>query len=163
MKNLNSTIVKAGVIVGSLDILTAFIHYFIKTGKNPLNVLKFISSGIFGAAAFSGGNMMILSGLILHYIIAFAFTIFFFWLFPKIKIFSKSKTLTGIIYGIFIWVVMNLVVVPLSKIPNRPFNIGNSILAATILVVCIGIPLSFMANRHLPTLNLICCMAALIR
>jgi hypothetical protein len=120
MNNLFLKIIKAGVIVGTLDILAAFIYYFIKTGgKNPIDILKFIASGIFGKEAYSGGKMMILSGLILHYVIAFTFTIFFFWLFPKITIFSKYKILAGVSYGIFIWVVMNLVVVPLSNIPNR--------------------------------------------
>ncbi|MEP6927751.1 MAG: hypothetical protein ABI834_08945 [Ginsengibacter sp.] len=136
MNNLYSRILKAGAIVGTLDILSAFIYYFIKTGKNDFFIiLKYIASGIFGKEAFAGGNMMILSGLILHYVIAFAFTIFFFWLFPKIKIFSKNKILTGIIYGIFIWVVMNVVVVPLTNIATRPFNIGNAIINAIILVV----------------------------
>lgn len=146
MNNLFYKIIKAGVIVGTLDILTASIYSFIKTGSSPLNILKYIASAIIGKEAFSGGNRMILLGLILHYVIAFAFTIFFFWLYPKIRAFSKNIILTGTIYGIFIWVVMNLVVVPLSNIPNRPFNYVNAIINAIILVACIGIPLSFMAH-----------------
>jgi hypothetical protein len=87
MNGLIPKIVMAGLLVGTLDILSAFIYYFIKTGeKNVFNVLKFIASGIFGKAAFSGGNMMIIAGLVLHFIIAFAFTIIFFWIFPKMKI-----------------------------------------------------------------------------
>ncbi len=147
MNNLISKIIKAGLIVGTLDILSAFIYYFIKTGeKNVFNVLRFIASGIFGKEVFTGGNKMIIAGLVLHYIIAFAFTIFFFWLFPKIKGFSKNEILTGVIYGIFIWMVMNLVVVPLSNIGNRPFTIVNTLINVILLIGCIGIPLSFMAN-----------------
>ncbi len=147
MNNLISKIIKAGLIVGTLDILSAFIYYFIKTGdKNVFNVLKYVASGIFGKEASSGGNSMIMAGLVLHYIIAFAFTIFFFWLFPKIKVFSKNKILTGVIYGVFTWMVMNLVVVPLSNIGSRPFNMINALINVIILIVCIGIPLSFMAN-----------------
>jgi len=154
MNHLFSKIIKAGLIVGTLDIFSAFIHYLIKTGqRHPLDVLKFIASGIFGKEASSGGTAMILAGLILHYIIAFAFTIFFFWIFPKIKFFSKNKILTGAVYGIFIWVVMNLVVVPLSNIPHRPFNIVNVIINVIILIVCIGIPLSFMANTFYKKVN----------
>lgn len=148
MNNLTSKIVKAGLIVGTLDILSALAYYFINTGeKNVFIVLKFIASGIFGKEAFSAGNRMILTGLVLHYIIAFAFTIFFFLIFPKIKAFSKNKILTGVIYGIFIWIVMNLVVVPLSKIGPQPFNMINSLINVIILIVCIGIPLSFMASK----------------
>ncbi|HZH00159.1 MAG TPA: hypothetical protein VEY32_03705, partial [Flavisolibacter sp.] len=53
--------------------------------------------------------------------------------------------LTGILYGAFIWAVMNLVVVPLSGIGSRPFNWENALINLLILIVCMGIPLSFMA------------------
>ncbi len=57
MNKLISTIIKAGLIVGTLDILSAFIYYFIKTGdKNVFVVLRAVASGLFGKAAFSGGN-----------------------------------------------------------------------------------------------------------
>ncbi|HEX8277651.1 MAG TPA: hypothetical protein VF540_03120 [Segetibacter sp.] len=152
MKNLNAVIIKAGLTVGTLDILSAFIYYFIKSGdKNVFVVLKFVASGLFGKDAFSNGSSMIFTGLILHYIIAFAFTIFFFWLFPRIKELSKNKILTGVFYGIFIWTVMNVAVVPLSKIGSRPFTMVNSVINAIILIVCIGIPLSFMASAFYKT------------
>ena len=90
---------------------------------------------------------MIIAGLVLHYIIAFAFTIFFFLLFPKGKALSKNKILTGTLYGIFVWMIMNLVVVPLSSIGKRPFVFVSVLVNVLILIVCIGIPLSFMANK----------------
>jgi len=151
MNKLLSRITTAGLIVGTLDILSAFIYYYIKTGKNPLLILQYIASGIYGKEAFSGGSTMMLTGLVLHYVIAMAFTIFFFWIFPKIKDLSKNKIMTGIFYGIFIWVVMNRAIVPLSKIPNAPFNIVNALINAAILIICIGIPLSFMANAFYKT------------
>ena len=146
MKKVFPILLKAGLLVGTLDILTAFVHYFLKTGDNPLGILKYVASGLFGKEAFTGGNSMFWAGLILHYIIAFSFTIFFFWLYPKLSFLSKYKVLTGVLYGIFIWTVMNLIVVPLSKIPNRPFTITNSLINVVILIVFIGIPLSLMAN-----------------
>ena len=147
MSSLFSKIIKAGLIVGTLDILSAFIYYFIRTGeKNVFNVLKFVASGAFGKEALSGGNRMAIAGLILHYIIAFSFTVFFFWLFPKIKFFSKNRILTGVIYGIFIWSVMNLIIVPLSNIGKRPFTFANTFINVIISIVCIGIPLAFMAS-----------------
>lgn len=147
MNNLSRKIIQAGLLVGTLDILAALIYFFVKTGnKNVFIILRYIASALFGKEAFSGGSMMIVTGLLLHYIIAFAFTILFFLVFPKATIFSKNKILTGIMYGIFIWAVMNLVVVPSSKIPNRPLEFSSAIINLAILVVCIGIPLSFMAN-----------------
>ncbi|GEO08931.1 hypothetical protein [Segetibacter aerophilus] len=149
MSRLSTQIIKAGLIVGTLDIFSACLYYYLKTGgSNPLNVLKFVASGVFGKTASTGGSTMIIAGLIFHYIIAFSFTAFFFWLFPRLKFLSKHKILTGIVYGLFAWSIMNLVVIPLSNIPNRPFNLVNSIINAAILIVCIGIPLSFMAHSY---------------
>ncbi len=144
---LSARVIKAGLIVGTLDILAAFIHYLIKTGQNPVVILKFIASGVFGKEAFTAGNIMFFWGLIFHFVIAFSFTLFFFWIFPKIPALSKNRILTGIIYGIFIWVVMQLLVVPLSRTPKQPFNFTNAVINVIILIVCIGIPLSFMANN----------------
>ncbi len=146
MRPFVSAILKAGLLVGTLDISAACLYYFIKTGNGPANVLKFVASGVFGKDAFTGGNGMMAAGLLLHYGIAFAFTLFFFWLFPRVKRLSKNKILTGIGYGIFTWLVMNLIVVPLSNTAPRPFNAGNAILNAVILVICIGLPLSFRAT-----------------
>jgi hypothetical protein len=150
MNNLSVKIVKAGLLVGTLDILSAFLHYYIKTHDTHfLGIFKFIASGAVGKEqADAGDSGMILMGLFLHYAIAFSFTIFFFWIYPKVKILSTNRVLTGIAYGLFIWMVMNLIIVPLSNVPPRPFTIANATINVVILMVCVGIPLSFMAAAY---------------
>ena len=147
MKTRNAKILQAWLIAGTLDILSAFIYYYIKSGKtNFLIIFQFIASGIFGKDAGTGGTAMILAGFILHYAIAFSFTIFFFWLYPKVNEMSKNRIVTAIVYGLFVWTVMNLVVVPLSNTVHRPFNLTNAFINMCILIICIGLPLSFVAN-----------------
>ena len=142
-------LLKAGLIVGTLDISAALFQYYIKTGKDPGNVLKYIASGLLGKEAFTGGRGMIILGLLLHFLIAFSFTIFFFWIFSKISSLGRQRILTGILYGLFIWSVMYFMVVPLSNTPpSPPFKFTNALVAMGILVVCIGIPLSFMAENN---------------
>jgi hypothetical protein len=149
MTSRNAKILQAGLIAGTLDILSAFILYYVRSGKsNFLVIFKFIASGIFGKAAGEGGTAMILVGLILHYAIAFAFTVLFFWLYPKMNVLSKNRLVTAIAYGLFVWCVMNLVVVPLSNTVHRPFNVTNAMINMGILIVCIGLPLSFIANAY---------------
>src|SRR4051812_24780647 len=146
MSKLRAKILQAGLLVGTLDILSAFIYYYIKSGKtNFLVIFKFIASGIFGKGAGDGGDFMILAGFILHYAIAFSFTIFFFWLYTKTDLLAKNRILTGIAYGIFVWSVMNLIVVPFSNTVHRPFKIEGALINMGILIVCIGLPLSFIA------------------
>ena len=88
----------------------------------------------------------IVAGLLLHYLIAFLFTFFFFRVYPKIKKAFGNKILLGIIYGIFVWCVMNLLVVPLSNVAHRDFNLVNAGINMGILIICIGLPLSLMAD-----------------
>lgn len=147
-KNFWKTIVLAGLLVGSLDITAALVQFYIKTGKDPLIVLKYIASAVFGKSAYSSGNVMAVWGLLLHFLIAFIWTILFFLIYPKLRLLSWNRVVTGILYGIFIWIMMTQLVVPMSKVSVGPFDIKQAIIAVLILIGAIGLPLSFMAHRY---------------
>lgn len=138
------TIILAGLFVGSLDILAAFADVFIETGKGPEGVLRYIASGVFGKNAFSGSSIMILMGLAFHFIIAFALTIFFFIVYPKIKPLQTSILLTATIFAIVSWAITNLLIVPLSNTPDKPFRFADALKASLILFFTIGVPLAII-------------------
>jgi len=144
-KLLITKVLLAGIIVGTLDISAAMLQFFLKTEKDPFIVLKFVASGVFGSAALKGGADMIAWGFLFHYIIAMSFTVFFFWLCSRRPSLLKNRLLTGIGYGIFTWAVMRFVVVPLSFTNKQPATLSGTLMAILILVVCIGIPLAYMA------------------
>jgi hypothetical protein len=147
-KNLWKTILGAGLLVGGLDIAAALIQFYIRTGKDPLIVLKYIASAVFGKEAYSLGNSMVVLGLLFHFLIAFTWTILFFLIYPKLRLLSWNRVVTGILYGIFIWIMMNRVVVPLTKISTGAFDAKQATIAVIILICAIGIPLSFIAHRY---------------
>ena len=147
--NLSKLILLSGLLVGTLDITAALVQYYAQTGKDPLNVLRFIAGGVFGPAAFSGGVPMAGWGLIFHFIIAFSFTGFFFLLYSRWTILAKNRFITGLAYGVFIWFVMNVIVLPLSNVPQSAFNLQKALVAAAILITAIGLPLSFIAKRFI--------------
>jgi len=142
-----SKIITAGLIAGTLDISAACIQYYIRTGKGPENVLKFVASGVFGKDAFTGGLLMSLCGLLFHFLIAFGFTTFFFFIYPRLKFLSFNFFLTAVLYGVFVWTVMNRIVLPLSNAPALPFTWTGAATAAGILIVCIGLPLAIIAKN----------------
>jgi uncharacterized membrane protein YagU involved in acid resistance len=142
------TILKAWLIAGSLDIITACLYFRFRTGKDPLRVLHFVASGVFDKAALSGGSLYAVYGLLLHYLIAFLFTVFFFWVYPKFRWLAYNRWITALVYGSFVWSVMNLLIVPLSHTPTSPFQPGQAIIAAIILVVMVGLPLSVIIGRY---------------
>ncbi|HVG16174.1 MAG TPA: hypothetical protein VM935_14485 [Chitinophagaceae bacterium] len=143
-----SVIIKSALLVAILDIGAALLQQFIKTGKNPEIVLKFIASGLFGMPAFSAGPMMSVYGLVLHFFIAFGFTLLFFLLVAKFPGMVKNVFLTGIVYGIFTWLVMQFLVLPVSKAPAIPLTLTGALLSILIIIVCIGIPLTLIARKR---------------
>jgi|CXWL01.1.fsa_nt_gi hypothetical protein len=148
LKNPIRAIVLTGLTAGFLDIAAASIQYYIKSGKGPGNVLRYIASGVFGKKAFAAGTTMEAWGLFFHLIIAFALTLFFFWLYPKISWLGKNIIVAGLLYGVFAWLVTNLIIVPLSKAPPIPFVFSKAIIAMLILMACVGMPISLMTNKH---------------
>jgi hypothetical protein len=148
-KSAFKTILTAGLLAGTLDITTALVLYAVRTGKNPLLVCRYIASAVFGKeAAYSGGNGMVAAGFVLHYIIAFIFTIVFFLLYPKIHVFIKNKFAAGILYGLFVWIVMNLLVVPLTRIPSFHLTLSNAVQNIIILMLAIGLPVSLIVHQY---------------
>lgn len=142
-------IIKVWLVAGTLDISIACIQYYLKTGKGPSGVLKFVASGFFGKEAFiAEGNSMSVYGLLFHYLFALVWTIIFFMLYPKIKLLRRNIFATAIVYGLFVWLIMNRVVMPLSKAPLIKFDPGKALVAMLILVIAIGLPLSFSAEKH---------------
>ena len=146
---LATVIVITGLLAGTLDILAAVIRYTIRTGNSPVRLLEFIASAVFGREeAFSENAMMGIWGLFFHYLIAFTWTIIFFLAYPRTRLLRGNKFITAIAYGAVIWLIMNLIVLPLSRIPAAPFDLKQVIIGALILMAFVGLPISIMANRY---------------
>lgn len=142
------TIFLATLIAGTLDISAAVIHYMIRSGKRPEGVFRFVASGVFGRAAFTGEPAMLVWGGVFHYLIAFLFSLLFFLLYPFVPAAKKYPVATGLLYGLMIWLIMNLVVVPLSNTPDIPFNLKQALIGMLILMGCIGLPISLIVNKY---------------
>jgi len=144
---LAKAITLTGLLAGTLDITAAIVMYVTATGKSGLDVLRYVASGAFGSEAFTGGMPMALAGLIFHYIIAYSFTIIYFLLYKKIILVSKNTVINALVYGIVVWIIMNIIVLPLSNVPPFTFDLAKAIKGATVLILAIGVPVSFLANR----------------
>lgn len=143
----------AGLIAGALDITAACIHAYLRNGTTPEQVLRFVASGGFGKES-ANGNMMIIWGLVFHFIIAISFTFLFFFLAKMIPSLVKYPVLIAIVYGAFVWAFMRYVVLNyISTINIKPIigkeAVINAIIGAVILMICIGLPNAFLARRYL--------------
>jgi uncharacterized membrane protein YagU involved in acid resistance len=144
---VSNTILWSGLISGLLDAIAGVIVYFLFKGMNPIEVLQYIASGVFGTAAFSGGLLMAVAGLILHFVIAFAFAAGFFFVYPNIPLLSKNIWITGLLYGLFIWLFMNLLVLPNSNTPQSPRDFV-SVVEIIWHMTLVGLPMALVTDRY---------------
>ena len=145
-KSITTSIIQAGLLAGTLDIAAACGMFWIRSGRDPMIVLKFVASGALGSDALSGGWGTNLLGLLFHFIIAFSWTILFFVIYPKLP--KINWIVLGLTYGVIVWLMMNLVVLPMTKITQRPFDLNQALIGTVVLMVAIGLPVSFFCGRY---------------
>jgi hypothetical protein len=149
-KRAMSTIVRAGLLSGTLDIADALVFYGLR-GVSPKAILQSIASGLLGRAAFQGGLSRATLGMLLHFFIAFTASTVFYFAARQFVFLRRHPVIWGLLYGAAIYLVMNWIVLPLSDVPkprpiSPPIALINGVLAVVLLV---GLPISLIVNRSL--------------
>lgn len=114
-----------------------------------MQLLQGIASGIFGVQAFEGGWGMALTGLAFHYGIAYIFTTMYLLHLAYRPQDRRPLWRVALIYGMIVWLVMNLLVLPLSNAPGGRFTLLAAVVGASILIVFFALPLAWFVKRHL--------------
>lgn len=141
-------ILLAGLLTGLLDATAAMVQAYFWNDVTPDRVWKYVASGALGRPAFSGGAGIVVMGLLFHFIIAFAFTVTFFFLYPWIRPYAPHIVVTGMLWGIVVWAVMQFVVVPLSNVPPLPpFSFKRALPQMVIHLFCGGLPMALVIHR----------------
>jgi uncharacterized membrane protein YagU involved in acid resistance len=137
-QDLRSAILVGGLAAGTLDAALAFTLY-------GWGMPRGIASGILGAKAFHEGTGIWLFGLGLHYLIAFAAATVYCLSSRRLEFLKAHFVVGGLFYGIAVYLVMNLVVVPLSAfpLPVGPFPVAALIKGLLGHMLVIGLPISF--------------------
>ena len=148
-KKFYKTVLLTGLFVGTTDLLSAYIGVTIRRGTFPKAMLLYIAGGAMGLKdSLQGGNWVALLGLFFHYFIAYSFTLFFFLIFPRLTFLSYNKYLVGMLYAIFVDLVMGQLILPLSRLPTSPFDLSGSIINWMTFGVVFGIPIAISAYRY---------------
>jgi hypothetical protein len=141
------TILTATAVAGTLDILAAIIQGA-TTGTAPAAVLRSVAAGPLGDGAFSGGVSMSLAGLLIHFAIMAVIVTVFVLAAQALPMLTRRPWLWGPVYGLGVWIVMYLVVLP-ARWPDSfpltdPAKIGWAIAFHTLLV---GLPIALITAR----------------
>src|SRR5690242_19447318 len=140
------TILWAGLVVGYFDITAAIINFMFNSDKSPTLIFNYIASAAFGKERAYSESSMVAFGVLFHFIVAYSFTILFLLVYPHLPLLSRNRLITGIVYGCFVWCVMNLLVVPNTYINKYPPMVTKTLIQVAILIIAVGIPLSYIAH-----------------
>lgn len=141
-------ILLATFVAGTLDIFCAVVVYALILGKTTsIKILQSIAAGMVGKEAYEGGLLMAGYGLFLHFFITLLFAIFYFFLILFIPFLKRQRTICGIIFGIFIWMVMNLIVLPTVFPGITPGDAHAILTGMAIVIVAVGIPIAYIIPK----------------
>lgn len=138
------TIGVAWLTAGILDITSAFVIAGLK-GAGSIRMLQGIASGLLGARSFEGGLVTAGLGLAIHFLIAFTAAALFYFASRKFSFLVEHAVVSGLLYGIAIYVVMYWIVVPLA-IPIARHSISRDLTAIIIHMSLIGLPIALVVR-----------------
>ena len=140
-----ASIVKGGLVVGSLDIAYAIIFSAFR-GFGPVRILQSVAAGLLGRDSFQGGLPTAALGLALHYFIAFTIVIVYWFASRYLPILTAHPVICGAIYGLGVYFFMNYVVIPLSKANRSRFFLLLFICNLLVHAFLIGVPAALFAR-----------------
>lgn len=134
-----------GLIVGAMDITSAFI-LAISRGSTATRLLQFVASGLIGPKAFEGGLATAVLGLGLHFVIAFSLVAVFYAVSQRFAFIPRHSVLSGLFYGLIVFGVTNLIVLPLSAAKPR-HSLTGDLIQIGIHMFVIGLPTALLIRR----------------
>jgi uncharacterized membrane protein YagU involved in acid resistance len=114
----STAILLAGFIAGTIDIGAASLI----TGLNPLIICQAIASGVLGKASFHGGLQSAGIGLMLQWIMGIIIAAIYIGAAQVMPALRRAWLVFGLLYGVGINFVMNLIVVPLSRAGGKGYH-----------------------------------------
>ena len=149
-----SALVRIGLIAGTLDIsenllFNAFRHI------TPAMIFRYIASGLVGPSAFRGGAGIIALGVAIHYAIAFTWTALYFFAASQWRVLVRRPVVCGLLYGALVYIVMNFVVLPVTRVPHShaAASVASRVSGVLALLFCIGLTVALLTARELRVEN----------
>jgi hypothetical protein len=139
-------ILTAGLIVGVLDISSALVIWWTR-GIGSRRGLQGIAAGLVGASSYDGGLVTASLGLGLHFFVAFVVVSVFYLGSRKIEFLTMHAVVSGVLYGIGVYIVMYWFVLPMV-FPTFRHRVWNDLLAVAIHISLIGLPCALIVRRY---------------
>lgn len=144
--SVSRAILYATLVVGVLDATDGVVFLGLQ-GKNPIQVLQYIASSLLGSRSFSAGLAGAGLGLVLHFAVSLAVATIYILAARRVAVLSTQWVLFGPLYGAAVWVVMNLVVLPLTAVVHGPITTAAVVNGVIGHALFVGLPSAFFAKQ----------------
>jgi hypothetical protein len=148
-KNAFPGILWIALIVGTFDISENLIFNIFRN-VTPYMVFQYIASGLIGMRSFSAGVVSVALGAAIHYAIAFTWTLIYYASSRKLSVLVRLPVICGLLYGVFVYVVMTFAVLPLTSVPHstKAITLAARVNAVAALMFCIGLTIALLVRRQ---------------
>lgn len=143
------TILYGGLTAGVLDITDAVVTSLL-VGSSPGRMLQYIASGLLGPRSYEGGAATAALGLLLHFTIAVGAATVFFFAARRRRFLVRHPVVSGLVFGLCVFFVMNMIVKPLAGFPGLWEQVPAWHLLANQLgihMLGVGLPIALFASR----------------
>lgn len=149
-----NSLLRSIALGGSIIFILQLTHMWIVATLiqgNPFTVAwQYIASGALGMSAFEGGITTALLGVLFHLIISLVIAGVFILSANRIPLLRRFPIPGALLYGLGVYIVMNMVVTPLSAAPPLPAPTLPWLLEGLIEhALAIGLPLGLLVRRSL--------------
>ncbi len=135
-------ILVGGAVAGTLDQISAFMTF-------GWGVPRAIAGGLLGRQVIQSGSLFIwILGIVLHFTIAFSSAAIYCLASRRLPFLRDHWLICGMFYGIAVFLVMNLIVLPLCALHAAgPYQLRGLIQGVLAHMLIIGLPISFSLRR----------------
>ena len=139
---LFNAILVGGAVAGTFDLLSALLTF------GP-GVPRAIAGGLLGTGVIrSGGILVWILGVALHYFIAYAAATAYCTASRRLPFLADHWLVCGLFFGVGFYLVMNLVVLPLSALHAAgPYMLRSMLQGLLVHMFLIGLPISFSLHK----------------
>ena len=136
-----------GLVVGVLDFCYASWRTA-SLGRNWYGAWQGVASALLGQDAFTMGASAIALGIVCHFIVAYSVVAAYVTVSRFVPLLTRFWIPLGLLYGVFVFLVMNWVVIPLTRIGKPPqFSQTGLLLSLGVHLFVIGLPAAWFARR----------------
>ena len=135
-------ILVGGAVAGTLDQIAAFV-------SSGFNVPRVVAAGLLGPQIIHSSHPAFwILGLVLHFFIAFSAAAVYCTASAKLDFLKKHFVVSGLFFGIAVFLVMYLVVMPLCAFHYKgPYTLATLQQAVAVHMVLIGLPIGVACAR----------------